>query len=211
MTLPTAADFSVSSAQSSDPADLNQRDALRRHLRQKRRSLSSSAQVLAAQKLLIKLARSPLYRQARKIAFYWPNDGEISPLPLMQLALSQGKHCYLPLVKSTTLEMTFQRYRRGERLQRNSFGIPEPLIHSPALPAQDLDIVFLPLVGFDSHGNRLGMGGGFYDRAFANLRHHRPLRLGLAHSQQRVPQLESASWDIPLHGICTERNLSLWW
>lgn len=186
-----------------------QRNALRKQLRHRRRGLSPSAQALAAQKLLIKLARNPLFRHARTIAFYWPSDGEISPLPLMQLALSQGKRCFLPVVDSQTLAMAFRRYRRGDRLRRNCFGIPEPLAQKPALPAQALDVVLMPLVGFDDHGNRLGMGGGFYDRAFACLRHRRPLRFGLAHSLQKVPRLQSASWDIPLHGICTEKSFLL--
>lgn len=190
-----------------------QRDALhqqlRQQLRQRRRDLSSQAQALAAQKLLIKLARNPLYRRASKIAFYWPSDGEISPLPLMQQALKQGKHCYFPVVDSDTLTMTFRRYRRGDRLLRNRFGIPEPLAQASALPVQALDLVLMPLVGFDTGGNRLGMGGGFYDRAFANFRHRGPLRIGLAHSLQKVPHLESASWDIPLHGICTEAHFHL--
>lgn len=182
-----------------------QRNALRRQLRQQRRDLSPSAQAIAAQKLLIKLARNPLFRRAQKIAFYWPSDGEISPLPLMRHALRQNKRCYLPLVSSQTFTMTFRRYRRGDRLRRNRFGIPEP-VNTPALPAHALDVVLMPLVGFDRNGNRLGMGGGFYDRAFARLRHRRPLRIGLAHSLQQVTQLESAPWDIPLHGICTEKT-----
>lgn len=179
---------------------------LRTQLRQQRRDLSPNTQTLAAQKLLIKVARTPLFRKACKIAFYWPSDGEISPLPLMQLALTLGKQCFLPVVDAETLTMSFRQYRRGDRLRSNRFGIPEPVPQKPTLPVHALDVVMMPLVGFDEHGNRLGMGGGFYDRAFADLRHRRPLRLGLAHSLQKVASLESACWDIPLHGICTEKS-----
>lgn len=178
-------------------------------MRQQRRELSAREQTLAAKKLLLKLARNPLFRRARSLAFYYPSDGEISPLPLMQLALQQGRQCYLPVVRAHTLKMSFKRYRRGERLYPNRFGIAEPSPRARQIPAKALDVVLMPLVAFDEQGNRLGMGGGFYDRAFAKLRHRRPLRIGLAHSLQKVTRIEHASWDVPLHGICTERDLRL--
>lgn len=181
----------------------------RRQLRRQRRNLSANAQATAAQKLLLRLARNPFFRGAQAIAFYWPSDGEISPLPLMRLALKQGKRCYLPVVDTRTLAMSFKRYQTGDLLTRNAFAIAEPSATKPALPAAALDVVLMPLVGFDDKGNRLGMGGGFYDRAFANLRHRRPLRIGLAHSLQKVPQLQREPWDVPLHAICTERYFLL--
>jgi 5-formyltetrahydrofolate cyclo-ligase len=73
-----------------------------------------------------------------------------------------------------------------------------------------LDLVLVPLVGFDARGNRLGMGGGFYDRHFAFLRNRqawrRPLLIGIAFDVQRVPRLSGASHDVPLWGIVTERG-----
>lgn len=190
-------------------APIQDRNLLRKQLRQQRRALSASAQTLAAQKLILRFARNPLFRRARSIAFYWPSDGEISPLPLLRIASKQGKRCYLPAVEKRTLTMSFRRYYCGERLQPNHFGIPEPSPQSPSVAAKALDVVLMPLVGFDAQGNRLGMGGGFYDRAFAKLRHHRPLRIGLAHSVQKVARLNYATWDIPLHGICTESDFHL--
>lgn len=173
-------------------------------MRQRRRNLSAQAQTAAAHKLLLRCSRNPLFRSAQSLAFYWPSDGEISPLPLMHLALRRGKRCYLPTVDSRTLSMSFKRYRRGEPLTRNAFGIPEPRAFAASIPAGELDVVFMPLVAFDTNGNRLGMGGGFYDRAFAKLRRRAPLRIGLAHSCQEVSELCHQSWDVPLHGICTE-------
>lgn len=105
--------------------------------------------------------------------------------------------------------MNFRRYRLGDRLTRNAFGITEPCAYAARARAQTLDVVFMPLVGFDDYGNRLGMGGGFYDRAFAKLRGRKPLRIGLAHSCQKVPKLARQSWDVPLHGIGTESTFSL--
>jgi 5-formyltetrahydrofolate cyclo-ligase len=74
-----------------------------------------------------------------------------------------------------------------------------------------LDLVLVPLVGFDARGNRLGMGGGFYDRHFAFLRNRRawrrPLLIGIAFDVQRVPRLSDAAHDVPLWGIVTERGI----
>jgi 5-formyltetrahydrofolate cyclo-ligase len=201
----TSATFSPNSA----TPYLDSKQALRKHLRQRRRNLSRSAQILAAQKLVLKISHNPLYRRAHNILFYWPSDGEISPLALMNHALKKGKQVYFPVVDPVNFNMQFHRFRRGDRLKENIFGIPEPLKQSPKLPAQKLDLVFMPLVGFDDKGNRLGMGGGFYDRAFAALRRRQPLRIGLAHSVQKVAQLMPDNWDIPLHGLCTEKHFYL--
>ncbi|MDC0524023.1 5-formyltetrahydrofolate cyclo-ligase [Porticoccaceae bacterium] len=75
---------------------------------------------------------------------------------------------------------------------------------------QSLDVLFMPLVGFDRQGNRIGMGGGYYDRALAFMKEQENPSLtlvGLAHSIQEVPQISSQSWDIPLHLIATEKEL----
>lgn len=74
-----------------------------------------------------------------------------------------------------------------------------------------MDIILLPLTGFDARGNRLGMGGGFYDRTLAfrqRAGQRRPLLVGIAHACQEVPLIPSASWDIPLDRIVTDRQAS---
>ncbi|AFN79681.1 5-formyltetrahydrofolate cyclo-ligase [Stutzerimonas nitrititolerans] len=188
------------------------RPALRRQLRQMRRGLSASQQRLAAQKLRRQLAHHPLFRRARHIAFYLPNDGEIDPRPLLRAAQKMGKATYLPLLKSwPRTRMVFQRIEPGERLRPNRFGIDEPRV-SPARqrPVWALDLILMPLVGFDEHGGRLGMGGGFYDRSLAyrsmRKKSHKPTLLGLAHECQKVDRLTLASWDVTLHATVTEEN-----
>jgi len=96
-------------------------------------------------------------------------------------------------------------------MQINQFGIAEPMV-SPRyyLRADALDLLLVPLVAFDVNGNRLGMGGGFYDRTLAYLkrRQHwcRPYLLGIAHDFQRVESLKRADWDIPLQAILTNKS-----
>jgi 5-formyltetrahydrofolate cyclo-ligase len=193
-------------------ADQHTRPALRRLLRAKRRALSPAAQRQAARDLYRQLAQHPLFRRARHIALYLPNDGEIDPVLLRHEAQRRGKQVYLPLLANwPRTHMVFQRLERGETLRRNRFRIPEP--HpSPARQRKPwaLDLLLLPLVGFDDTGGRLGMGGGFYDRALAyRLRHRnwqKPVLLGLAHACQQVDCLPLESWDVPLHATVTDRG-----
>src|SRR5690606_33320853 len=152
------------------------RSTLRRQLRAARRSLSPQQQHQASQQLWRQLAQHPLFRRSRHIAFYLANDGEIDPSVLMAHARRLGKHCYLPVITGWPADrMHFQRLVPGQRWVSNRFGIREPLI-DPGLQARPwrLDLILMPLVGFDENGNRLGMGGGFYDRTFAFRRRRQP-------------------------------------
>lgn len=187
------------------------RPQLRRLLRQRRRALGTSAQRRAAHGLYRQLAQHPLFRRARHIALYLPNDGEIDPRPLLAAAQRRGKRTYLPVLSAwPRTRMVFQRVERHEKLAGNRFRILEPR-PQPARQRKlwTLDLLLLPLVGFDDRGGRLGMGGGFYDRSLAYLRMrknwHKPTLLGLAHECQRVDELAMASWDVPLQATVTDR------
>jgi len=186
------------------------RPQLRRLLRNTRRALSASAQRIASENLYRQLAQHPLFRRARHIALYLPADGEIDPRPLMRAAQRRGKATYLPVLSAwPRTKMVFQRVRPNERLRPNRFRIPEPTAsRNRQRKVWTLDLVMLPLVGFDVEGGRLGMGGGFYDRSLAYLQRrknwHKPTLLGLAHECQKVDRLALASWDVKLHGTVTE-------
>lgn len=188
------------------------RAALRRQLRQARHQLSPLQQQRAARALYRQLAQHPLLRRARHIALYLPSDGEIDPRPLLRAAQRRGKATYLPVLRRwPRTRMDFQRVGAGEIMVRNRFHIEEPLARrTRQRKPWTLDLVLLPLVGFDEHGGRLGMGGGFYDRslAYRQLRKnwHKPTLLGLAHECQKVDRLTLADWDIRLQGVVTERR-----
>lgn len=190
-----------------------QRNTLRKELRQQRRALSPQQQQQAALALDRVLGRHPLFLRSQHIAIYLPNDGEMDLTPLLQRALAMGKRCYLPVLSPLYHNrLWFAPYHAGSRLSLNRFGIPEPdCNYAQMRPVWSLDLLLTPLVAFDAQGNRLGMGGGFYDRtlAYLNRRHHwrKPRLLGTAHAFQQVAQLPHASWDIPLQGVVTEREL----
>lgn len=194
-----------------EPAPLS-RPQLRRMLRQARRALSRGEQRQAARGLYRQLAQQPLFRRARHISLYLPTDGEIDPRLLLRAAQRRGKATYLPVLSAwPRTKMVFQRVRPGEKLRPNRFRILEPRVN-PARQRKvwTLDLVLLPLVGFDEGGGRLGMGGGFYDRSLAYLARRKswrkPTLLGLAHECQKVEKLAQASWDVPLQGTVTDRQ-----
>ena len=189
---------------------MNTRSDIRRAMRHQRRSLRAVERLDHARRLARRLAGSPVFQRSHRIAAYLPNDGEMDARPLIRRAWTAGKGIYLPVLNPQKL--WFFPYATETPLAKNRFGIPEPSL-SPRRrwPLSTLDLVLAPLVAFDDRGNRLGMGGGYYDRTFAYLasRSHwrRPLILGIAYGFQQVNTLPAHPWDIPLHGIVTEREL----
>lgn len=183
---------------------LDPRQTLRRQLRQSRRNLSSEEQLKAADSLIHsynEILEQLTIQPPKRVALYLSNDGEISPHLLCEYFWQQQIETYLPVVQGK--QLTFACYSSATIWQENQFGIKEPLT-SEYLAGNELDIVLLPLVGFDSKGGRLGMGGGFYDRTFENKRaDQKPLLIGLAHDCQEVKSLPVEGWDVPLQAIIT--------
>lgn len=195
------------------------RTELRRELRRRRRDLSQQQQQAASQALVARLRRLPELLTARHVALYLPNDGEIDPRPLIRWLHRRRAQAYLPVLRPLAANcLWFVRYDARTPMVTNRFGISEPDSRfgahpSHRMPAWALDAILLPLVGFDSAGQRMGMGGGFYDRtlAFAHPAQYnggpRPRLIGLAHDVQRVDHLPIASWDVPLDAIVSDAGV----
>lgn len=182
--------------------------ALRHHARQIRRGLSPFQQRHAAHLLHQRICRHSIFQGARHIAFYLPNDGEISTWPLLREAWSQGKTCYLPIMHPLRPgHLLFVKVEPGTPLYRNRWGIHEPRPHASQIrQPQRLDLVLVPLVAFDEHGGRVGMGKGYYDRCFS-FRHGnqgKPWLLGVAHEEQKIlGNIQPAPWDVPMDAVVT--------
>ena len=192
---------------------MDTRNDHRRRLRSQRRSLNPSQRHAAAIQVARQFPLSTVFARHRRIALYLAGDGEIDPAPLVERLIAAGRQCYLPVLNlHRRRPMRFARYLPGMPLRPNRYAIPEPAVPPTAiLSAQSLDLIIMPLVGFDAAGNRLGMGGGFYDRTLAfqhhRSRYRRPLLVGLAYQFQCLDRLPQQPWDVPMDGILTEQYL----
>jgi len=201
------------SLQSAAHQDIEVRRALRRELQQRRLALNPEQQLLSATSIYDQLVRNVIFRKAKRIALYMPANAEVDTRGILDRALAEGKHCYLPTLSPLHAgKMYFVRVRPGQWLIPNRWGINEPALRTAEIVhPMALDLVLMPLLGFDANGNRLGMGMGFYDRAFAfrqALQRHRPFLLGLAHACQQVESIPAQHWDVPADNIMTGQGLA---
>jgi 5-formyltetrahydrofolate cyclo-ligase len=181
------------------------RSELRRRLRERRRAISGSRRRRANRVILARLLTLAAFRRARHIALYWPADGEVDLRAVAVAARRDGKTLYLPVVGRGGT-MSFAPWLHTTKLRPNRFGIPEPRVtRRQRLSASRLDLIVMPLVAFDAQGHRLGMGGGYYDRALATHR-RRPLLVGAAFACQEVGRVPARHWDVPLDLVITERG-----
>lgn len=190
-----------------------ERARLRRELREKRRAIPAPQRIAAAQSLAQRLLSLPDAPHAGHVAGYWAMDGEIA-LHAWQLQLPKALAYCLPVLNDDG-RLLFAPWRPGESLTSNRFGIPEPdVAPNVLLNPEAMAMVVLPLVGFDVNCQRLGMGGGWYDRSFAASHRARhvsggrepPLLVGAAFAVQQVDRVPVHAWDVALDAVCTETD-----
>jgi 5-formyltetrahydrofolate cyclo-ligase len=167
-------------------------------MRAARRAVPAAERAPAAAAIDRRIASLGLPRAGSRISAFEPFDGEIDPCRVLRRSRALGCRVYFP-------EITHLRGRRMRFVTKAGAGRPEPL------DPRWLDLVLVPLVAFDAHGTRLGMGAGFYDRYFGFLRHRRtwqrPRLLGVAFEVQRLERIDAFDHDVPLWGIVTERGI----
>ncbi len=181
-------------------------------MRDRRRGLTAEQRQQAAQGLLGQLQNIDDIDSAKSIAMYLENDGEIDPVLFMQWCWDKAKLTYVPIVvQHGSNRLLFAPVHANTRFQKNRFQIDEPVVQNEELiQASELDLVLMPLVSFDQSGNRVGMGGGFYDTTFEFVKSNqcaRPVLVGIAHELQKVERIDAESWDIPLHRVVTDRQV----
>jgi 5-formyltetrahydrofolate cyclo-ligase len=182
---------------------------LRTALRRRRAELAATEVAALSLRIARHLWRLPMLARAERIACYVAVGGEVDCTPVMTEAIVRGRRLFLPVIHGQRL--LFAPWEPAAPMLINRFGIPEPRADAGStLSGTDLDVVLAPLVAFDDQGNRLGMGGGFYDRTlrFMSARGawRRPRFIGLAYEFQRVAALPASRWDVPLHCVVTERG-----
>lgn len=177
------------------------KQALRQTLRGIRENLSVAYRQKSSAQVCARIKKLNQYRYAKRIALYHPARGEIDLGAIWQSAPLQGKFCYFPAI-TPEKSLSFLPATPATPFRKNPYGIAEPDVElSKAIKPEDLDLIFVPLVGFDEQGTRLGMGAGYYDRTFAQKKH--PLLIGVAYEFQRQFFIVPHEWDIPLQAVIT--------
>ena len=187
------------------------RTELRATLRARRQSLLPAERIAAAQALPAMLERIPEFLTDRRVAGYWAVAGELPLLALVAGLRERGQTWHLPVLDPDRT-LRFAPWQPGNAIELNKYGIPEPRDgRIDALRANELDVVLVPLLGFDRSGHRLGFGGGWYDRSFAFLHGRpgigRPLLVGVGYAMQEVERIPLEPWDVRLDYVATEREL----
>ena len=190
---------------------------LRQQYRQARRQLTPAEQQSAAQAILAQCLQHSLLRPAKnnepqqKVALYLANDGELNLQSVIEYCWQQQIDVYLPVLHPFSKgHLVFTAYRADTPMTINKYGIAEPKLSCPDLcPLEQLDHIFAPLVAFDNKGNRLGMGGGYYDRTLAPIARDglKTKVVGAAHNCQLSDPLPTQPWDIPMQQIITPKQL----
>ncbi len=192
-----------------------QRPNLRQLLRTRRDSLSEA--VVARNSQLIAAQLQPLLQDAGRIAGYLAFGKEVNVEQLLADCRARHSTTFVPLIQSDHT-LLFSPLDDSTVIVQNRYGIREPVYESrDCIAPMALDVVLVPLLGFDPHCHRMGMGGGYYDRSFTHRRHPAPtaspeqsttpLLIGVAHQLQCVDNISTQWWDVPLDMVVTESRI----
>jgi 5-formyltetrahydrofolate cyclo-ligase len=182
---------------------------IRKEKKQQRRLLDDEYQTLAAMEIAYRLSKFSVMKRAIRIGAYMSFGGEVNCQPFLNFAKLRKKRIFLPVLAKSSL--IFAPLKSPEKMALNRYGILEPVYQQQEIiAARNLDVVIIPLLAFDEHCNRLGMGAGYYDRCFSFRKHRKkwrkPLLIGVAYDFQRVDSLQPESWDVPLDAVVTEKE-----
>ncbi len=187
------------------------RKNLRETFRNKRLALSAVQQIKAGEQLALQFKKHTVFQSAQNVALYLSFNGEISTDALIEHLWSLKRNVFVPILHPFCKgQLLFQAFTPTTQMRHNQFGILEPMIDVRYIcPLEKLQLILTPLVAFDTSGNRLGMGGGFYDRTLMALQNkkHQVTVAGLAHELQLTSTLPTETWDIPLPYILTSNKL----
>ncbi len=179
----------------------------REEKRQARKNLSATDKAQKSQAIIKQIIKSDEYKNAKHIGVYLAMPEEVNLQTLIETAWQDGKSVYLPVVIGWGKPLLFAPYTTDSQLVKDALNIDIPNTDTDSyIGADKLDLVITPLVAFDENNNRIGMGGGFYDRTFTcKDTQDKPTLIGVAFAEQKTDSLIPMNeWDIPLDKIITE-------
>jgi 5-formyltetrahydrofolate cyclo-ligase len=184
--------------------------AIRKEMRSQRRALSAAEHRRRSMLAAKAVAGLPMFRAGKRIALYLPFDRETDTAALVAAARRRGVHIFVPVIVDRR-HARIRFYPLDRRTRCGTFGISVPSRLTRPVPARWLNLIVIPLVGVDARGRRLGMGGGFYDRALEFRRRRGrwagPRLVGLAFDCQRTESRFADTWDVSLDALATESGL----
>jgi 5-formyltetrahydrofolate cyclo-ligase len=190
----------------SDSSSDQSQSVIRDAAKARRAQLTNSQRREASTIIAEKIFDTTLFRNSNNIACYVSLDTEVSTWPIIERAWQQKKRVFAPIAEKNFI-LRFRQFDNESELSTNNIGLRQPN-HGRLAHSEELDLVFVPLVAFDSYRNRIGMGGGYYDRAFSflanNTENTKPALIGLGFDCQQVEKIRANPWDIPLFRIFTE-------
>ena len=171
-----------------------------------RREMDECERATASELICKRVIHSGIFFASQSIACYLAMEDEVDTGSIIEAAWRANKRIFVPVLRERR-KMLFRELSHKTTLEQNSFGIWEP-VDGELLSPRNLDIAITPTVAFDKNNNRIGMGGGYFDRCFAYLRHRqlwfRPKLIGVAFACQEVEEIRPNPWDIRLYKVFSD-------
>lgn len=180
---------------------------LRNIILNKRNSIDNNTKEEMDREIFNRLINLDLYKEAKNIFIYLSFGSEIDTNPIIDRALEDGKEVYIPKIYKSNKEMKAIRLNSFEDLEENSMGILEPKDDSNFIDKENIDLIIVPGAVFDLEGNRIGYGGGYYDRFLSNIKDKRN-KVALAYDLQIVENIEAEEHDIKVDYIITNYRIN---
>ncbi|HID95687.1 MAG TPA: 5-formyltetrahydrofolate cyclo-ligase [Candidatus Latescibacteria bacterium] len=182
-----------------------QKNEIRRRVLARRSTLLEEDALRKSRIITERLMGLQEYKRAAVIHCYVSKDKEVDTRCLIQRALSSGKRVIVPVTDLEKRRLFHSEIKALEELEKGTFGILEPKQECLRFVEPDIiDLVIVPGVAFDPYGNRIGFGGGFYDRFLAGLK---VPKIGLAYQFQILDRIETTHLDVRVDSVMTEERI----
>ncbi len=168
-----------------------EKSRLREELLLKLRNFSTEERAQQNQKIIEKLFTLPEFQNAERIGFFASEEFEVNTDELIKKSLETGKKVFLPKVRNNT-ELEFHEIKNLDELELGEYSIRAPKAEAPKIEISKIDLLVVPALAFTKTGDRLGRGGGFFDRV---LQKFAGVSVGLAFDFQMLPELPIEEWD----------------
>tara|TARA_Y100001933_G_scaffold55002_1_gene54419 strand:+ start:495 stop:1097 length:603 start_codon:yes stop_codon:yes gene_type:complete len=178
---------------------------LRDSYRRKRIAIPSDDRAIMHKEINRVLLTNATLKRCKTIAAYLNLPSEVNLSEFIRKAQKRGQSLCVPVVDATKRVMEFRDLPVDfERQDQNEEDLV--LLTQKKRSVNELDCALIPLLVFDSHGNRIGMGGGYYDKFFENSK-TRPLLIGIAYELQKAEKIIPQEWDVRMDMIASEQGL----